>query len=216
VEANRSGDEAVAQLAVTWALRSVDRLLRQHMAIEEFTGDAECVFRVSLDRAARQVRLSDGVAVREGDPVLQLHLWNEHVPTMPSAGPSASWANLTKRRMHHSLRLVAEFVRSEHDDIVAVHGEPPFGSRLGAQQMLRTAERFGFDLVQPDGGPDVRDRIHEIFDSMLLWGLIMAYNPAAGRRKTLVRHRYQLWISRAKLLRRYAGSSERPAASVAH
>jgi hypothetical protein len=118
--------------------------------------------------------------------------------------------------MHRSLALVADHVRSELGDIVAVHGEPPFGSRLGAQQMLRTAERFGFDLVQRDGGPDMRDRIHEIFDSVLLWGLIMAYNPAAARGKTLVRHRYQLWISRAKLLRVHAGSSERPAASAPH
>jgi hypothetical protein len=206
----------VAELSVTWALRSVDRLLRQRMAIEEFTADEECLFRVTLGRAAREVRLSDGVTVREGDPVLQLHLWNEHVPAMPSAGPSASWANLTKRRIHRSLTLVADYVRSEHGEIVAIHGEPPFGSRLGAQQMLRTAERFGFDLVEPDGGPDMRDRIHEIFDSMLLWGLIMAYNPAAARGKTLVRHRYQLWISRARLLRLHLEAGEPPAACGPH
>jgi hypothetical protein len=146
---------------------------------------------------------------------LQLHLWNEHVPAMPSVGPSASWANLMKRRMRHSLALVADHVERELGDVVAVHGEPPFGSRLGALQMMRTAERFGFDVLQPDG-TDMRDRIHEIFDSVLLWGLIMAYNPAAARGKTLVRHRYQLWISRAKLLRVHAGSSERPAASAPH
>jgi hypothetical protein len=206
---------AVAQPTVTWALRSVDRLLRQRLAIEEFTGDAECIFRVSVDHAAREVRLSDGVIVREGDPVLQLHLWNEHVPAMPSAGPSASWANLMKRRTRHSLALVADYVERELGDVVAVHGEPPFGSRLGALQMIRTAERFGFDVLQPDG-TDMRDRIHEIFDSMLLWGLIMAYNPAAARGKTLVRHRYQLWISRAKLRRLYGEASGRSAAAASH
>jgi hypothetical protein len=43
---------------------------------------------------------------------------------------------------------------------------------------------------------------------MFLWGLAYAYNP--GRLKVhrgLMRHRYQLWISRQKLLRCYGLAS---------
>lgn len=197
----------MAYLDLSRAVRGVDSLLRQRLGIQEFTDDEECIFRISIGDAPRAVLLSDGLSVREGDPVLQLHLWNEHLPPMPSEGPSTAWANLMKRRMRQSLAAVADHLERERQfgAIIALHGSPPFASRLGAAQMVRTAERFGFDVIDPNGQPELRERIHEIFDSMLLWGLMWAFNPAGLRSKGLLRHRYQLWISRHKLLRCYGG-----------
>ena len=208
----------MAYLDLSRAVRGVDSLLRQRLGIQEFTDDEECIFRIGVGEAPRSVLLSDGVTVREGDPVLQLHLWNEHIPVMPSEGPSTAWANLMKRRMRRSLAAVAEHIERERqfDGIIALHGSPPFGSRLGAAQMVRTGERFGFDVVDPNVPPELRERIHEIFDSMLLWGLTYVFNPAGLRSKGLLRHRYQLWISRHKLLRFYGGAYGASAATGRH
>lgn len=208
----------MAYLDLSRAVRGVDSLLRQRLGIQEFTEDEDCVFRVAVAVAPRSVLLSDGVAVHEGDPVLQLHLWNEHLPLMPSVGPTPAWANLMKRRLRHSLMRVAVYMEHERQlqPVVALHGEPPFGSRLGAPQMVRTAQRFGFDVIEPTAQPDMRDRIHELFDSMLLWGLTWAFNPAGARKKTLLRHRYQLWISRAKLVRCYDDATEPPQRAERH
>jgi hypothetical protein len=195
----------VAYLDLSRAVRSVDSLLRQRQGIQEFTDDESCIFRISREPAMRALKLSDGTELREGDPILQLHLWNEHLPAMPASGPNTAWATLMKRRMHGSLAAVAQHIAShpELDDIKAVHGAPPFASRIGAAQMVRTGERFGFDVIDPDAAREWRDRIHLVFDSMLLWGLAYAFNPAVLKSKGLLRPRYQLWISRRKLLRLY-------------
>lgn len=195
----------MAYLDLGWAVRGVDMLLRHGMGIQEFTDDEECIFRISLDAAANIVRLSDGTVVRPGDAVLTLHFWNEHLPPMGSSGPSAAWANLFRRRMRRSLEVVAAHLEREpaYNSVVALSGAPPFGSRIGVVQMVRTAERFGFDVIEPNAERELRERIHAMFDSILLWGLAQAYNPAALNGKRLLRHRYRLWISRATLLRHY-------------
>jgi len=197
----------MAHLDLGRAVRGVDALLRYRYGIQEFTDDDTCILRYSTALAGREVRLSDGTLVHAGDSVLELHFWNEHLPVMPSEGPSAIWANLMKRRIRQSLATVAARLDDDRnlDAIVALHGSPTFASRLGAVQMARTAHRFSFDLIAPDGQPELRERIHLLFDSMLLWGLTWTFNPAGLRSKGLLRHRYQLWISRAKLLGQFAG-----------
>lgn len=195
----------MAYLDLGRAVRGVDFLLRQRQGIQEFTDDENCIFRISLDTAGRDLVLSDGTLVREGDPVMELHFWNEHLPPMPE-GPSAAWASLMKRRMRQSLAAVADYLESERslDTVLALTGAPPFASRVGALQMVRTAHRFGFDVVDPDEPREWRGRIHAVLDSMLLWGLAYAYNPGRLKAsKMLLRHRYQLWISRRKLMRCY-------------
>jgi hypothetical protein len=195
----------VAYLDLGWAVRGVDSLLRLRLGIEEFTEDEECLFRVSRELATRAVVLSDGTDVAEGDPLLHLHFWNEHLPLMPSEGPSPAWAARLKRRMRNSLIAVAAYLEGERSlaGVKALHGNPPFGSRLGAIQMVRTGHRFGFDVIEADASHEWRERIHVLFDSMLLWGLAYTFNPAGLKTKGLLRHRHQLWISRRKLLQRY-------------
>ena len=199
----------MAYLDLGRAVRGVEFLLRQRRGIEEFTDDPDCLFRISLETAGVDLMLSDGILLREGDQVIHLHFWNEHLPAMPE-GPSTGWANLMKRRMRHSLTTLAGYLESEGslDAVRALTGWPPFASRVGALQMVRTAERFGFEVIDADVPLEWRGRLHAVLDSMFLWGLAYAYNP--GRLKVhrgLMRHRYQLWISRQKLLRCYGLAS---------
>jgi hypothetical protein len=183
-------------------VRGVDALLRQRQHIHEFTADQQCLFRISAGEARRRILLSDGTVIRPGDPILELHLWNEHLPAMPAAGPSAAWAILMKRLLRRSLILTALHLEQERAlaPIVALHGAPPFRSRLGAAQMLRAAKRFGFDLIEPDAPVTWASLVHDVLDGMLLWALMRAFNPSAQRSNGSSRHRYHLWISRQKLL----------------
>lgn len=199
----------MAYLDLSRAVRGVDFLLRLRHGIEEFTDDSACIFRISVETAGSDLALSDGTLLREGDQVIHLHFWNEQLPAM-TEGPNAAWAILLKRQMRHSLALLAAYLERESalDAVRALRGWPPFASRIGALQMVRTAERFGFDVIDPQAPLEWRGRIHAVLDSMFLWGLAYAYNP--GRLKVyrgLLRHRYQLWISRQKLLRCYGVAS---------
>lgn len=207
----------MAHLDFGRAVRGVDTLLRQHLGIREITDDEECIFRVSLAVARTSLWLSDGTRVAAGTPVLELHFWNEHLPIMPAQGPSVAWANLLKRRLYRSLATVTAYLEGDPRlaDIIALNGAPPFASRLGLAQMVRTARRFGFEVIDPDAPPDRHGRLYLLLDGILLWGMARAYNPASVSGKGLRRQRYQLWISRARLLGRYAGGPN-PAAPTRH
>jgi hypothetical protein len=186
-------------------VRSVDSILRQRQGIRDFTEDPDCLFRISLTAAAAPLRLGDGTAIAVGDPIVELHFWNEHLPAMPESGPSAAWAVRLARQMRKSLSLLDRHLDEEPslNSVVALTGAPPFGSRIGEVQMARTGRRFGFEILDPEPNSELGDRVHMVFDSMLLWGLGWAFNRPGLRSKGLLRHRYRLWISRAALHARF-------------
>jgi hypothetical protein len=208
----------VAYLDFGRAVRGVESMLRHHYRVKEFTDDGNCIFRISVMPSHCALVLSDGTAVQEGDPVLHLHFWNEHLPRMGSDGPSAGWANQMKRRVQASLATVSRHLDRErqYDGIQALTGAPPFASRLGPAQMVRTAQRFGFDVIEPDPQPELHQRLHGILDSMVLWGMAYTFNPAALRSKGLLRHRHQLWISRARLQLYHGGAAAAAASAQPH
>ena len=51
--------------------------------------------------------------MRAGDPVLKLHLWNEHVPPIGPAGSDLAWAVSVRRMLIRSLRAAARWLASE-------------------------------------------------------------------------------------------------------
>src|SRR5690348_13099575 len=86
---------------------SIDRRLREQQRIQEYSTHPECLFRIEETRADQSLRLSDGTAVRMGEPVLKLHIWNERMPEMGSAGPTVGWARRASRAVELSLRELA-------------------------------------------------------------------------------------------------------------
>jgi len=86
--------------------------------------------------------------------------------------------------------------------MIAVHAHNPRLHKVIVEQVPRVGRLNRiYDIERQIG-----ERIHAMFDSLLLWGLAQAYNPAALNGKRLLRHRYRLWISRASLLRHYGRS----------
>ena len=59
---------------------SADALLRHLYQIREFTDDPNCLLRLAIKQAGTPLRLSDGTRIMPGDPIGELHLWNDHVP----------------------------------------------------------------------------------------------------------------------------------------
>jgi hypothetical protein len=194
----------VTALDLTWPMRRVDAILRRRMGVAEFSGDPECLIRVSRIEAGRALTLAGG-AVRPGDAVLEIHLWNEHLPPIPADGRTASWANLFKRRMRFSLALLARHV-AQHPEcrhIVAITASPAFPDRIGPLPLARLCEHFGWEIVPPR---HASDGIHARLDGLLVWLLIWAFNPAGLRDRGVAHRRIEVWMSRARLLERYGAS----------
>jgi hypothetical protein len=177
-------------------------MLRRRQGIEEFTDDPECLFRISLIRAGRALVLSDGASIRPDDPIVEIHYWNEHVPTLPERGANAAWAASYKGRVRHSLALIADLLA--HDprfgDVVAIHGAPAFAAQNGGETSTRICEHLGYDVL---GGEGEDGPIHAWLDSLLIWFLMRAFNPASTRGRGLSHRRIHIWMSRQKLIARY-------------
>jgi hypothetical protein len=187
---------------------SVDAVLRAVHGIHEFTEDPECVLRIALTRARSPVTLSDGTQIDAGEPIGALHLWNEHLPRYSEGGPDLAWACEIRRRVLHSMRLLATHIEREPgwQPVRAFCAATMLSNRLGQMQIRRLAARHGFERIEPP--PSLLGKLHALGDCFNTWALTRAFNPAALSRQPFLRGRCELWISRSVLLDRY-GSAEK-------
>ena len=95
---------------LVYLIHRLDALLRHLYRIREFTDDPNCLLRLAMKQASTLLSLSDGTRIMLGDPVGELHLWNDHVPHFPSGGPTLGWARRVHALMVHSLSLLADHV----------------------------------------------------------------------------------------------------------
>lgn len=221
-----TADAAVSAVGVVSALSSasawpdelwagsvgwVDAVLRAYYGIYEFTEDPDCVLRIGLSQARASVALSDGTRIELGELVGTLHFWNEHLPRYSSKGPDLGWACAMRDRVVFSLRAFSDYVESDAAwrEVRAIRTETALPARLGASQIGRVFQRYGFERVPTDCS--LVAKLHGLGECFVLWGLTRAFNPAALPRHPFLRDRHELWISRAALLLRYARRNSRMA-----
>ncbi|MGH8217121.1 MAG: YkoP family protein [Steroidobacteraceae bacterium] len=188
---------------VDWVLK-LDGWLRRRQGIYEFTTLRRCLLRAEIGRSDRALTLSDGTRLEAGDPVLILHLWNEHIPPMGPAGPTVAWARQISRAAHISLRELARHLqqRSELDDVVAICGDMHLGSSRQAARFTRLVSRYGFETIDEDEA-DVSGTLHRFGRTILILLLVAATNPVALRSAIFRRFHRRVLISRSVLARRY-------------
>lgn len=188
---------------LSWAMRHVDAVLRRRLGIVEFSDDPQCVFRISRRVLSAAVVLPSGASVAAGQAVIDVHLWNERMPAIPADGSTTAWAVAFGRRLQYSFGLLADYI--VHDprcrDIVAIAAEPVFPTRLGPEALTRLCRRLGWEVMPRR---ESRGRMAAWFDSMLIWLLIRVFNREGSRGRGLSHGRIEVWMTRARLLDRYA------------
>ena len=186
-------------------IRRLDAHLRRRHNIFEFSDHAGCLLRICVIRARVAFRFSDGTRINVGDPLGELHLWNEHLPLIPRGGPDLTWAIQLRRMIAESLKQLAS--AALHDprlaQVKAFGATAMFASRKGDSQVARLAERYGFDWVTLERPPTFGKRFHDFWENFLLLGLQWVYNPGGLRGKPFLRPREPLWISRQVLLEQH-------------
>ena len=200
---------------------SLDRWLRRWHGIYEFTAHRECLFRAERCLAEESLLLSDGVRVRRGDPLIKVHLWNEHMPAMGQDGPTIAWARRVSRAIDTSLRELARHMAqsSDLDGVGAVCADMRLATAKQSAQLARIVYRYGFEAAKDSrvGRPGL---LRLIGENILMVLLVLATNPIAFRAAVLRRGHTRVIISRAKLLRLYRANSpaiaprRRPSATV--
>ena len=160
--------------------------------------------------------LSDGTHVRRGEPLINLHVWNEQFPCMGPGGPTLGWARQISRGLDLSLRELAGFLakRREFDDVVVIRANLILSAANQARQVRRVMGRYGFEEIPAGGPPSFCERLHRSGENILALLLIMAVNPAAEHGNVLRWDRAQVFLSRRMLHQRYGGSRRAIAAKI--
>jgi len=183
-------------------VRLFDRLLRRVYGVFEFSADPTCLLRLQVTQTGHAIALPDGL-VPAGASVLQLHLWNEHIPSIPPQGPDLAWALQTRRLMMASLHAVAR--QMTHDPslagVQAVGGVTSILSPddpAGGERIMRRAGFTVFPCRHPLG------RFGEFWENLYAWAIMWTFNAVSLRRRKLLRlRRAELWMSANEFLQRY-------------
>jgi hypothetical protein len=188
--------------ALIWAL---DQHLRRRQEIVEYTSSPDCIFRMQVIPSGQDVVLSDGTRLRSSDRVIELHFWNEQLPSIAEMGSALAWARRIASCAEVSMRELARHlaVRPDLDDVRAIRGNMGLGSAERSDQVARLVGRYGFERIQPASPPKLGERMHRLGENILISMLVIARNATALRTDTLLRDRVMVYLSRQSLEQRY-------------
>ena len=183
----------------------IDDELRRRNGVREYSNDPQSVFRMQPDMARRDVTLADGTAMRQGDRLVLIHLWNEQVPEIPPGGPTLVWGRKMASMMGRSLQHLSEFLarNTEFDEVVAIRADLALATSRHTRQLVRIMQHFGFEDVPETGSISWKEQIHRFGENILGLLLVLAVNPESARLSILWRVRSTVMISRTALDRRY-------------
>jgi hypothetical protein len=182
----------------------LDRWLQERNGVFEYTRDNCCIFRIQHARALERVDLAGGSSISPGEHILNLHLWNEHIPAIRLEGATVGWARRLSRAIDFSLKELACYLgqHPELDEIVAMRAEMRLGREEKNRQLAYLSARYGFEDVVTRH-PGASRPLHRLGENVLLLLLVMATNPVALRASVLLRTQKVVYLPRAVLHRRY-------------
>jgi hypothetical protein len=183
-------------------IRRFDAFLRKRYGVYEFSQDEWCWLRLSRSRAPHDLHFPD-LEVGRGAPILMLHLWNEHSPSMPSMGPDLAWTLKALRLFVKSLRAVADQMKVDPNlrTLQAVGGITVVIDLSNPSGTGGMFGRLGF-VILPYHSP--LGRFGEFWENFYTWGLMWAYNPGSLRNRSFLDlRRSEFWMETNEFMRRF-------------
>lgn len=183
-------------------IRGIDYLLRKLMGIYEPVHDEECLFRLRIRPAHRQMFFPNGRVIHEGEPVVDLHLWNEHFSIFKADRADFAWAIRARRTLIKSFRQVATHLKEieNYQTIRAIVGILSLSINDGKIKGIYLLRRLGFIVVPREASFGKISNLLENFHARLLhW----AFMPLKTNRWITVLQRFEAWILMEEFLKRY-------------
>lgn len=175
-------------------IKEFDRFLRWTQGVYEFCEQPHCLLRLRRSHAKRTVILPDKL-IEKGSPILELHLWNEHIPKMPANEPDLRWALQTKNRLIDSFQSLATLLVQDvsYSDIEALSGVTVLAVDPTSSQPISLFKRLGFEVYPYH---NQLGRFGEFWENFYTWAIMWAFNKGSLQRKKLVAlRRSEIWIS---------------------
>lgn len=189
-----------------------DTIQRHRHRVFEFDDDPDCILRISHVKSPVDRVLADGTTVRKGDPLIEIHYWNERIPAMRADGIDMTWGMRFHRCVLHSHVLLANYLHARPDcrDVVALYIESSFVDWWRYEKFLTA---LGYEYHRLSAG-SFSQRMAWRFIRLYVWSIAWVLNPASLRGRTVGNTgRGEAWMSRSVLMQRYgAGAARRWAA----
>lgn len=191
--------------ALRSGVRLIDYILRKRAHLHEFSQDSACILRIQLTTSPHPVTL-DSTTIKKGDPVLALHLWNEHMPKLPQRGAELEWAIQLRRRLIETFKGVARQLQGDdrYAEVKAIFGISvlfSFSEHVGGARMM---QHLGFTVLpyyRPKG------RFGEFWENLFSWWLMWTYNETSIRsRKFWHLQRTEVWMDADDFKGRYGAN----------
>jgi ceramide glucosyltransferase len=203
--------ESKLPLVVEWLVRILDAVLRRVYHIFEFDPRPQAMLRLSLGKAGRDLDLSDGTRIARGDPIGELHFWNEHLPPMPEGGPDLGWARAFHRGVTGSLSKLTVYIENDErfKDVQAFRGNAFFGGGYEWNHGIKLAARWGFDLVACEPRTGLGQRLMGFLESGYALALVRVFTPASMKDISVggVRN-IEIWMPRSVLMAKYGARKQ--------
>jgi len=185
------------------AVFALDSRLCRAQGILEYSTEPGCLFRIQQTEADQSVTFPDGTRLNVGDPILDLHIWNEHMPPIRRQGPTLSWGRQFSQAIDRSLRALADHLRHnpDLDRIKAVRADMRLRPAERGDQLARIIGHYGFHWVPTGRRPSWR--LRRVGEKILMFLLVAASNPYAARATVFRRDSTVAYLSRRALERRY-------------
>jgi hypothetical protein len=191
----------------------LDAWMRRQQGMLELNTSPTCMLRVVMIRAENEMRLSDGAIIGRGDRIIDLHFWNERMPKT-SAGQGLGFGGRFGRQLRRSFVDLAGAIDTDPRlaGAVAVRARLAFAAARNRDEMHRFGHWFGFEGAEETGPLSLRRRLHDAAEDIWLLILTWTFNPGCLPTRQTVRRREDLWISKAKLIERYAAKPKKASA----
>lgn len=183
-------------------IRAFDRWLSDVEGVFLFVEDPKGVLRLRWATTDREIALPEG-RVPKGTQILEIHLWNDHLPPMPEEGADLAWG----------LKMERGFVRSLHRLAQEIEANPAYAkvpALRGTTVLLNPADPSGGETLMARLGfttlpsPLSLGGFGDFWENFYSWWLMWAYNEATLRNRGMLRlRRMDLWMSRKRLLALY-------------
>jgi len=195
------------------AVSALDWILRTALGIYEFSESPDCLLRIAIARAGRQVGMPDNLGLPRSNRLVDLHFWNEHFEALLRGKAPCTRARLICRHLEYSLGLLAAYLLAHPEiDAEMIHGRAvmPLGDRFA--KFKGVAQAYGFRVTtSPVSGIG---RFHDFWEDFLVRALLWAFNPGPARRRKLRLCRADVWIDHKTLMSRYLDNTDRAAAGA--
>jgi len=189
------------------AIRALDNYLRRKTEIVEFSQDPDCLFRVRFTKAYRDLVLPD-ITVEKGEPVAEIHWWNEHIPPVSADGLDLRWAVAMRRKLIVTHQEMAQQVLDNPAwQACSAVGTTTALFPAADDTWVRKMQRLGY-IVLPHNNP--AGRLREFFEAVWAWLLWKTYQSGTLRvLSPFAISRSDFWMSTANMVRMYGNNSRR-------